>query len=166
MGVAIQLHWTTEEIESSAFDRQNIVGKYLIVQDASFALQIEYGQMCTVVSVRPNVLNEMSVLSLADITRSQIEILARGLILCSHPAEHKALRVLEHYYHITQQFDEGDLLDHGEGKNQPWVLTLRGSSARRQFVDFVTRSETNSAALPLTHPGFIKLDDSAVDLDF
>ncbi len=165
MGVTIQLHWTTEEIKSTAFDRQYIIGKYLILQEASFALQSEYGQSCTVVRAKPGVLNEMSVLSLADISSSQLKILERGLILCSELAEHKPLSAIEHYYHINQQFDEGDLLDRGEWKNQPWVLTLRGLSARRQFLDFVSQSETNSVSFPMTHPGFIKLGHSAVDLD-
>lgn len=123
-------------------------GTYLVMQVATFDIELEKFERCLITKYNSVVLEEVFNLSAyinRNAEKAQIaDALNYGLFLCTgqveqprdsqNPSQLKPLAVRERYYYFTQHFTEGDMLDSGDLYNHPWLLMLRG---RRDFNIFM-----------------------------
>ncbi|MEO0337195.1 MAG: hypothetical protein AAF202_12435, partial [Pseudomonadota bacterium] len=156
-GWGYSLKWESGTGRSNGTDMS--LGTYLVMQNATFDIQLEKFERCAVVKFDTiRMLEETSLLSMIkdkDIlpedhfkltevdevrAKAQSAALESGVMICSGDVEipeaedKKPKAVRERYYYFTQHFTEGDMLDAGDLYNHPWLLMLRG---RRDFNIFM-----------------------------
>jgi hypothetical protein len=156
-GYGYSLKWESGQGRSNGTDLS--LGTYLVMQNATFDIQLEQFERCAVVKFDTIKLLEetelVSIIQSKDIlpedhfpmsdtddirAKAQASAIQSGVMICSGEVETpeaegrppKAVR--ERYYYFTQHFTEGDMLDTGDLYNHPWLLMLRG---RRDFNIFM-----------------------------
>lgn len=169
LGLSYSLKWDSGRGRSNGTSLN--LGTYLVMQTATFDIQLESFERC--VALRFDsiglVENTSIVKSLAKLetkpqgdfpltpieeerVKEQRNIFDTGMMLCSGEVETperqglppKAIR--ERYYYFTQHFTEGDMLDAGDLYNHPWLLMLRGRRDFNVFMASLNQFATNPRA--------------------
>ncbi|NQZ02262.1 MAG: hypothetical protein HRT45_16515 [Bdellovibrionales bacterium] len=157
MGWGYSLKWESGAGRSNGTDLS--LGTYLVMQNATFDIQLEEFERCAVLKFDTIKLLEetrlMSMITTKNImpddhfplsetdeerAKAQTAAIESGVMICTGDVEIPASEgkmpkaVRERYYYFTQHFTEGDMLDSGDLYNHPWLLMLRG---RRDFNIFM-----------------------------
>ncbi len=125
---------------------------YLVMQMASFAIQLKEYERCTIVKLNLKVVADAEHLPMfgtPEQRQAVHEAIHRGLFVCTGKKDDKPLAVTESYYYFTQHFTEGDMLDQADLYNHPWLLAMRGV---RDFANFarLIRAQEFTLLAPFT----------------
>lgn len=114
-------------------------GTYLAMQKAKMDLYFDGYESCMEMRMRPSFVLQRIALSSRDFLPQEYhdEWAHRGLYICSGELRNGITPFTEMYYYFTQHFTEGDMLDSGDLKNHPWLLSLRGERNYTHFVDLI-----------------------------
>ncbi|MBT3236330.1 MAG: hypothetical protein HN353_10300 [Bdellovibrionales bacterium] len=117
-------------------------GTYLAIQKAELDMRFTQFERCITIGLRDEVLNsEEFVAILKDTSEEDLYKLTKGMFICTGEREDSEQPFRERYYYFTQHFTQGDMLDHGELKNHPWLLALRGDGDYVRFVETIQGKE-------------------------
>lgn len=122
-------------------------GAELAMEQSELKMVFKRYETCAVIRANPKFWDE----NLANLRytnprltpEQKLEIMGRGIMLCSGVESKKPVAVKERYFSFAQGHFDQTLLDSGDLRNQPWLLTLRGM---RDYVRFVSLLEAKKAA--------------------
>jgi hypothetical protein len=93
-----------------------------------------------------------SFLSVAGKTSRVLQVMTRGLFLCSGVQNMEPKRIVENYYTIDQDLRIDGKFDHGNLKNHPWLIAIRGENDYVNFMKFVAARKTSASEVPSNLP--------------
>jgi hypothetical protein len=118
---------------------------FLVMQSAAFDLKLKDYEHCAVINWNKKIFTESfwEKFFLGSFSSRAREVyIPGGYFICTgREKEAPPIYVREHYYYFTQHFTDGDMLDHGDLYNHPWLLALRGSRDVETFLDFLSRED-------------------------
>jgi len=154
--------WSTNESLAQTNGTSVSEGATLATQISTLDIELGKWEKCVVVHMDPKFYKD----SMIYMTSSQDsfgandpllynpdeDIASLGHLLCSgdedsvddlKPGMNEKIRVREHYYYLTQIFNEGDMQDPQSLSNHPWMLTLRGARDFGMFQQALKVPEDN-----------------------
>ncbi len=118
---------------------------FLVMQSAAFDLKLKDYEQCVVINWNKEVFKEgfwhqFFFGSFSSLGRDIY--IPGGYFLCAgREEEPQPIYVREHYFYFTQHFTDGDMLDHGDLYNHPWLLGLRGTRDGAVFIDSLSNED-------------------------
>ncbi len=111
----------------------------LAVQMAKFNVTLSQYEQCRTLSIRPEFLQKQihffEAISPSIEEDVAIDMATRGILICTgEPIVDQPRTVREVYYYVSQNFNEGDMMDTANIKTHPWLLQLRGNHDFAKFM--------------------------------